>query len=124
MAAAALVVMGVTGIGGGLVFGTVGVLHTLTVISSGIVTAVPLLFFAAATRRLPLATIGLTQYLAPVLQLIVGVVLLHEEMPVTRWIGFAIVWLALIVLTVDVIVNSRRQRNPESMSRIANETPE
>lgn len=99
-------------------------LHTLTVISSGVVTAVPLLFFAAATRRLPLATIGLTQYLAPVLQLIVGVVLLHEEMPVTRWIGFAIVWLALIVLTVDVIVNSRRQRNPESMSRIANETPE
>lgn len=124
VAAAALVVMGVTGIGGGLVFGTVGVLHTLTVISSGIVTAVPLLFFAAATRRLPLATIGLTQYLAPVLQLIVGVVLLHEEMPVTRWIGFAIVWLALIVLTVDVIVHSRRQRNPESMSRIANETPE
>jgi chloramphenicol-sensitive protein RarD len=151
-AAVALVVLAVTGIGGGVVFGTVSLVHTLTVISSGIVTAVPLLLFAAAARRLPLATIGLTQYLAPVLQFVVGVVLLHEEMPTSRWIGFAIVWVALIVLTTDMVVTSRRSRargreadraaalapdpaggrdagpagdraaGAESMSRIANET--
>jgi chloramphenicol-sensitive protein RarD len=122
VAGAALVVMAVTGLGGGVVFGTVSVVHTLTVISSGIVTAVPLLFFASAARRLPLATIGLTQYLAPVLQLVVGVVLLHEEMPVTRWIGFAIVWVALIVLSVDAVRANRRNRGIERKSRIANET--
>jgi chloramphenicol-sensitive protein RarD len=151
-AAVALVVLAVTGIGGGVVFGTVSLVHTLTVISSGIVTAVPLLLFAAAARRLPLATIGLTQYLAPVLQFVVGVVLLHEEMPTSRWTGFAIVWVALIVLTTDMVVTSRRTRargreadraaalapdpaggrdagpagdraaGAESMSRIANET--
>ncbi|MBD8704214.1 EamA family transporter RarD [Frigoribacterium faeni] len=122
VAGAALVVMAVTGVGGGVVFGSVSVVHTLTVISSGVVTAVPLLLFAAAARRLPLATIGLTQYLAPVLQLIVGVVLLHEEMPVTRWIGFAIVWVALIVLSTDAVRSSRRNRGIERKSRIANET--
>ena len=108
VAAATLVVLAVTGIGGGVVFGSVSVLHTLVVISSGVVTAVPLLLFAAAARRLPLATIGLTQYLAPVLQFIVGVVLLHEQMPTSRWVGFAIVWAALIMLTVDVVRTSRR----------------
>ena len=131
-AALALVVLAVTGIGGGVVFGSVSVLHTLVVVSSGVVTAVPLLLFAAAARRLPLATIGLTQYLAPVLQFVVGVVLLHESMPASRWVGFAIVWVALLVLTADMIVTSRRGRarvrddapadGPEAMSRIANET--
>ncbi|WP_423922238.1 EamA family transporter RarD [Frigoribacterium sp. 2-23] len=110
VAVVALVVMGMTGLGGGLVFGTVSVLHTLTVISSGIVTAVPLLLFAAAARRLPLTTLGLTQYLAPILQFVVGVVLLHEEMTAGRWAGFALVWVALIVLTVDMVRSGRASR--------------
>jgi len=110
VAAVALVVIAATGVDGGVVFGSVSVLHTLTVISSGVVTAVPLLLFAAAARRLPLATIGLTQYLAPVLQFVVGVVLLHEQMPTSRWVGFAIVWVALVVLTVDMVSASRRAR--------------
>ena len=62
---------------------------------AGAVTATPLLLFAAAARRLPLVYIGLTQYLAPVIQFIVGVVVLHEDMPLERWIGFALVWVAL-----------------------------
>jgi chloramphenicol-sensitive protein RarD len=103
-------VIAATGVDGGVVFGSVSLLHTLTVISSGVVTAVPLLLFAAAARRLPLATIGLTQYLAPVLQFVVGVVLLHEQMPTSRWVGFAIVWVALVVLTVDMVSASRRAR--------------
>lgn len=94
----------------GLTFGTVSPLHTIALIGSGVLTAVPLLFFAAASRRLPLTTMGLVQYLAPVLQFIAGVVILHEPMPPERWLGFGLVWLALIVLTVDMIAAGRTSR--------------
>ncbi|WP_120339390.1 EamA family transporter RarD [Cryobacterium soli] len=94
----------------GLTFGSVSPLHTIALVGSGVLTAVPLLFFAAASRRLPLSTLGLVQYVAPVLQLIVGVVVLQEPMPPERWLGFGLVWLALIVLTVDMIVAGRSQR--------------
>jgi chloramphenicol-sensitive protein RarD len=97
----------------GLTFGSVSPLHTMALIGSGVLTAVPLLFFAAASRRLPLTTMGLVQYLAPVLQLLVGVVILHEPMPPERWLGFALVWLALIVLTIDSLVAGRASRRPE-----------
>jgi chloramphenicol-sensitive protein RarD len=98
----------------GLTFGTVSAVHTIALIGSGVITAVPLLFFAAASRRLPLTTLGLVQYLAPVLQFLAGVVILHEPMPPERWLGFGLVWLALIVLTVDMIVagRARRRRRP------------
>jgi chloramphenicol-sensitive protein RarD len=96
----------------GLTFGTVSPLHTIALIGSGVLTAVPLLFFAAASRRLPLTTMGLVQYLAPVLQFIAGVVILHEPMPPERWLGFGLVWLALIVLTVDMIAVGRAARRP------------
>jgi len=82
--------------------------HALLIASLGVTTAVPLLLFASAARRLPLVYLGLVQYLAPVLQLIVGVVLLREAMPPERWVGFGIVWLALIVLTVDMFIHSQR----------------
>jgi len=94
----------------GLTFGTVSVPHSLALIGSGVLTAIPLLFFAAASRRLPLTTLGLVQYLAPVLQLIVGVAVLHEPMPPERWLGFGLVWLALIVLTADMVAAGRVQR--------------
>ena len=70
----------------------------------------PLLLFAAAARRLTLVAIGLTQFLAPVLQFVFGVFVLHEEMPPGRWIGFGLVWVALIVLTVDMIAGARTSR--------------
>jgi chloramphenicol-sensitive protein RarD len=76
---------------------------------AGVVTVVPLLMFAAATRRVPLSTIGLLQYLTPVLQLLCGVVLLGEHMPASRWIGFGVVWLALVMLTVDGLRAGRRR---------------
>lgn len=96
----------------GLTFGTVSPLHTIAVIGCGVITAVPLLFFAAASRRLPLTTLGLVQYLAPVLQFLAGVLILREPMPPERWVGFGLVWLALIVLTTDMIVAGRAQRRP------------
>jgi chloramphenicol-sensitive protein RarD len=74
---------------------------------AGAVTLVPLLLFADATNRLPLSTIGLLQFLAPVLQLLCGVVVMHETVPGTEWIGFAIVWLALVLLTADGLRQAR-----------------
>ena len=77
---------------------------------SGVATAVPLLFFAAAARRIPLVSIGLIQFITPVMQLMVAVLLLGEVMSRQRWIGFAIVWVALLVLSLDSLLALRRGR--------------
>jgi chloramphenicol-sensitive protein RarD len=80
----------------------------LLLASTGLVTIVPLLLFAAAARRIPLTTIGLLQYLTPVLQLLCGVVILGEHMPASRWAGFVLVWSALVILTFDSLRTARR----------------
>ncbi|MFF5210299.1 EamA family transporter RarD [Streptosporangium sp. NPDC000396] len=82
-------------------FGTMGASHALLLAGSGVITAVPLLCFTAAAIRVPLTTIGLLQYIAPTLQFLCGVFILHEIMPPSRWAGFAIVWLALSIFTWD-----------------------
>ena len=64
----------------------------------------------SATRRLPLSILGLLQYLAPVLQFAVGVGIRHESLPPAELVGFCLVWLALIVLTVDSLRHSRSTR--------------
>ena len=76
----------------------------------GAVTAVPLLLFAAGSRRLPLIYMGFIQYFAPFIQFMVGVLILHESMPPQRWVGFSIVWLALAILTLDMVRTSARSR--------------
>jgi chloramphenicol-sensitive protein RarD len=94
----------------GITIGTISVWHTILLAASGVVTVVPLLFFASASRRLPLVYMGFIQYFAPFIQFFVGVVILHEAMPVERWVGFAIVWLSLLILTVDMIIAARGTR--------------
>ncbi|WP_137873333.1 EamA family transporter RarD [Rhodococcus sp. Q] len=84
--------------------------HTLLLMSAGVVTAVPLLLFGAAAQRVPLVTLGLIQYLNPALQMTWGVAVLHEAMPASRWAGFALIWLALAVFTVDAVRRARRTR--------------
>jgi chloramphenicol-sensitive protein RarD len=96
----------------GITIGNVSTLQTVAMLLTGVVTAVPLLLFAGAARRLKLTTIGLTQYLTPVLQFLIGVLLLHEAMPPARLVGFILVWIALIVLTVDRFLASRGQDVP------------
>ncbi|MEP6761997.1 MAG: EamA family transporter RarD [Sporichthyaceae bacterium] len=91
-------------------FGHSGTGHALLLASTGIVTAVPLILFAAAARRIPLSVIGLLQYLTPVLQFLTGVLLYDEPMPASRLVGFALVWAALSVLTVDSLQNRRRNQ--------------
>ncbi len=94
----------------GVTFASDGPGHALLLAGAGIVTAIPLLLFAGAARRLPLVLIGFIQYLTPVFQLVVGVAFLHESMPPSRWIGFAIVWLALAMLSIDMVRVWRRSR--------------
>ncbi len=74
---------------------------------SGLVTAIPLILFAAAARRIPLTLLGLLQYLTPVMQFLCAVLIFHESMPATRWIGFALVWAALALLSFDSILHYR-----------------
>ena len=106
----AVVQLIVVGASSGLTLTEGGTGHTVLIVLVGVATGLPLLFFAAAAARLPLIAIGLTQYLTPVLQFIFGVVFLGEAMSTTRWIGFVLVWVALIVLTVDLIRAAQGQR--------------
>ncbi len=94
----------------GITLGTAGVLHTVLLLLAGAVTAVPLLLFASGARRVPLTVIGLLQFVAPIIQFIIGVWVLHEPMTLERWVGFALVWVALVMLSVDSIVAARRHR--------------
>jgi chloramphenicol-sensitive protein RarD len=85
----------------GLTIGHVSTLQTIAMLCAGVVTAVPLLLFAGAARRLPLATVGLVQYLTPIMQFLIGVLLLHEAVTPERLLGFVLVWAALILLAID-----------------------
>ena len=85
-----------------------GLGHTVLMILAGPVTAIPLLLFAAAAQRLPLVTLGLLFYLNPALQMAWGVLVGHEPMPPGRWLGFALIWVALTVFTGDALLRARR----------------
>ncbi|WP_091364792.1 EamA family transporter RarD [Geodermatophilus telluris] len=102
----ALVVLGVLE-GSGQGTAGEGTGHLLLLASSGIATAVPLLLFAAAARRIPLSTVGLLQYLTPLMQLAIGVFVYGEPMPPARLAGFAVVWAALAVFTLDSLRAAR-----------------
>lgn len=91
-------------------FGHAGVGYSVLLATTGVVTAVPLLLFAYAAPRIPLSTMGMLQYVAPTLQFAIGVWLRHEAMPPARWAGFALVWVALVILTTHALVRRRRAR--------------
>jgi chloramphenicol-sensitive protein RarD len=103
-----LIVVGTTG--GGVVFGTAGAGNTVLLVLAGVITAVPLLLFASAARRLPLVYMGLLQYLTPIIQFIIGVAVEHERMEPARWVGFIVIWGALVLLTIDLLRASRGSR--------------
>ena len=93
---------------------THGVGHVLLLASSGVVTCVPLLAFAAAAQALPLSVLGVMQYLTPVAQFLLGVFWFHEAMPGYRWFGFVLVWAALCVFTFDAL---RQAKNAHDRTR-------
>lgn len=84
---------------------------TILLISAGAVTAIPLLLFNGSTTRLPYSIIGLLQYITPTIQFSIGVWLRHEDMPAARWVGFLIIWVALIALGADLVKSSRAVDN-------------
>ncbi|MEH0971939.1 EamA family transporter RarD [Micromonospora sp. CPCC 205546] len=110
LALPALAYLGWLTAGGDATFGQVSLGHTVLLVSAGAATAIPLLLFAGAANRLPLTGLGMIQYLAPILQLGCGVLVFHEPMPPARLAGFALVWAALIVFTVDAVRHSRQTR--------------
>ena len=110
LAPIAIVQLFIVGATTGVVFGTAGVSNTVLLAAAGIITSVPLLLFAAAARRLPLFVIGFIQYLTPILQFFIGTFILLEAMPPERWVGFSLVWLALIIFSVDMMFHARTVR--------------
>ena len=85
---------------GASTFGTNGRRHTVAlVVGTGVVTVIPLLCFGGAATRIPLCTLGLMQYLTPTVQFLLGILFFHEPMPAMRWVGFALIWLALALFT-------------------------
>src|SRR5690606_36931457 len=94
----------------GIIVGTVSPGHTLLVASAGVATAVPLLLFAAGTRRIDLSLVGMIQFITPVMQFLVGWALLGEPMPPERWVGFVLVWCAIAVFVADLLVHRERVR--------------
>ena len=105
----------------GITFGVAGPWHAVLLSLAGVVTATPLLLFAAGARRAPLTVIGILQFVAPVMQFVIGAWILGEEMTPGRWAGFALVWAALAVLTLDSFAAARRQRRggPDGVSDVA-----
>jgi chloramphenicol-sensitive protein RarD len=93
--------------GAAFLHGSVG--RDLLLVGLGVITVVPLALFGVAARRIPLSLLGLLQYLTPTLQLLCGVAILGEPLPPERLAGFALVWVALGVLTVDMLGGTRRR---------------
>ena len=90
-------------------FGNHGAGHALLLTTPGVITAVPLMLFGAAAIRVSMVSLGLLQYLAPTIQFALGLLVFHEAMPASRWIGFGLVWVALVIFTVEALNHRRRQ---------------
>lgn len=99
-----IVLVNVSGIG----LFALGPWHAALMLFSGVLTAIPLMLFAAGAKRLPLSVHGLLQYLTPVCGFLLGVFVFHEEMPPARWAGFSLVWLAIVLLSIDMLRAARR----------------
>jgi chloramphenicol-sensitive protein RarD len=108
LALAYVVVLQATGQG---TFTDHGGLHAFLMVLAGPATAVPLLLYGAAARRIPLTTLGTLTYLTPTLQFLWGVLVLDETMAASRWVGFGLVWIALAIFTVDLLRRTRGGTN-------------
>jgi chloramphenicol-sensitive protein RarD len=111
-----LVFLGATGAS---TFGGNGPWHVALVVGTGFVTVLPLLCFGGAATRIPLSTLGLMQYLTPTVQFLLGVLFFHEPMPAMRWVGFGLIWLALVLFTVETLTHRRSQLRVTPAERVA-----
>ncbi len=104
----ALVYLLATHAQGGGTFGHAGWANALLLAGTGLITAIPLLLFGAAATRVPMTTMGLLQYFVPIIQFAIGLIVFHEQMTPARWVGFGLVWLALLVITTESVLHRRR----------------
>ncbi|WP_460999832.1 EamA family transporter RarD [Streptomonospora sediminis] len=93
--------------------------HSVALVGSGVVTALPLLAFGAAAQRVPLTMLGLLQFIVPVMQFLFAWLVFEEQMSPSRWIGFAIVWTALAVFVTDMLRNNSRAQSARAPARPA-----
>lgn len=96
--------------GGQAAFGRTSLLTDSLLVGAGLMTTIPLLMFAAAAQRIPLSVVGLFQYIAPTLQFLLGVLVYKEPFTSAQFVGFALVWLALIIFGVEGFIAYRAQR--------------
>jgi chloramphenicol-sensitive protein RarD len=96
-------------IGGGIMFASQGVAGAAGLAMYGALTAIPLILFGAAAQHLPLRFMGFMQYLTPIIQFTLGLVVFQEPMPTARWLGFGLVWVSLVILSADML--RLRQKN-------------
>ncbi len=109
-AAAVLVGLAVTG---GGAFGRIGMADSLLLIGTGIITTVPLLLFGYAAHKIALSTLGLMQYLAPSINMVLGIFVYAEEFPPSRMVGFMLIWSALLIFMTENML--RRLRNKKKI---------
>ena len=107
-----LLYRGATGVGAFMQNGTA---VTLLLFLAGPVTSIPLLLFGFAARRIPLSMLGFIQYIAPTLQFLLGVFVYHEPFPLSNLVGFSIIWLALLIYSIEGVNFNRRQRTNLSL---------
>ena len=93
--------------------------HAVLLFGTAVITVVPLLCFGGAATRIPLSTLGLMQYLTPTAQFLLGILFFHEPMPTLRWVGFALIWLALLLFTVEALRHRRHELAVPPAERIA-----
>ena len=92
-----------------MVQGGHGIGHALLLIAAGAITALPLLCFARAAHELSLTTLGMLQYITPVLQMLWAVFVVDEHIEPARWVGFGLIWVAVAVFTADMVANRPRR---------------
>jgi chloramphenicol-sensitive protein RarD len=90
-------------------FSSSGPAHALLLAGTGLVTAIPLICFGGAATRVTMTTLGMLQYLAPTIQFAIGLVVFHEPMTTLRWLGFGLIWVALVLFTSETIRHRREQ---------------
>jgi chloramphenicol-sensitive protein RarD len=98
-------------IGGGIMFASQGVAGAAGLAMYGALTAIPLILFGAAAQHLPLRFMGFMQYLTPIIQFTLGLVVFQEPMPTARWLGFSLVWVSLVILSADMLRLRQKSRN-------------
>lgn len=106
----AAVYLAVLAVGRQATFGNAGATNAALLAVSGVVTALPLLLFGAAAHRLPLATIGMLQFLTPTMQMLWALFVVDEQLSPARWAGFVIIWVAVAVFIADIARTARRAR--------------